>query len=226
MFPLGTAAALINENGSRCVSSGLAQLAFWMGSSSTVGACLTRTWTPKSTVGGSVKGDISKEEVWLLRRALAWGLFYCEKPAASAERDATSALCNPGDDTSGGCFPSFPSFPSYPGTDSPPANLMKVARWIDRQDMFLLFKTLFWIWIRTGDCVLNFNVIYHCLIFTMTSTFNLFHIICACGKARVWIMSNGFIYICLWTCFVFLNFALIQEASSRIEANRIFKDCM
>lgn len=103
MFPLGTTAALINENGSRCVSSGLAQLAFWVGSSSTVGACSTRAWTPKSTAGGSVKGDISKEEVWLLRRALAWGLFYCEKPAASAERDATSALGNPGDDTSGGC---------------------------------------------------------------------------------------------------------------------------
>lgn len=103
MFPRGTAAVLINENGSRCVSSGLAQLAFWVGSSSTVGVCLTRAWTPKSTAGGSVKGDISKEEVWLLRRALAWGLFYCEKPAASAERDATSALGNPGDDTSGVC---------------------------------------------------------------------------------------------------------------------------
>lgn len=85
------------------VSTGLAQLAFWLGGSSTVGLWLARALTPKSTAAGSVKGAFSNEEVCLLRRALAWGLFYCEKSAASAESDVISAPGNPGDYTSRGC---------------------------------------------------------------------------------------------------------------------------
>lgn len=95
MFPLGTPGALVKMKGSRCVSSGLAQLAFWNGGSSIVGRVWPVCGRQSQQWENLWKETFRKRKCVFSGEPSPGGCFVGKKPPPWAERDVSIARETP-----------------------------------------------------------------------------------------------------------------------------------